>query len=91
MRDSTTYQAILEEGRAEGLTEGRIEGRTEGVSLGRMEEARRILLRLGRKRMGEPDATIEAIVRATNDLKRLELLVERIFDVKSWPELLAMA
>ena len=44
MRESTTYQAILDEGRAEGQA----------------AEARKLLLRLGRKHLGEPDAAVEA-------------------------------
>ncbi len=40
MKESVTYQAIVEEGVAKG--------REEGVVKGRMEEARRILFRLGR-------------------------------------------
>jgi predicted transposase YdaD len=76
MRDSTTYQAILDEGRAEGLSEGRA------------DEARKLLLRLGRKHLGEPGTTIEAAVRAINDLDRLELLAERITEVADWQELL---
>ena len=92
MRDSTTYQAILEEGRVEGLTkgraEGRAEGRTEGLSMGRIEEARQLLLRLGRKRFGQSDATVEAAVQAINDLERLELLIERMLEVGTWQELL---
>jgi predicted transposase YdaD len=83
MRDSDTYQAILDEGRAEGLIQGEARGRAE--------EARQLLLRLGRKRLGEPEATVEATVRAIDDLERLELLAERVSDVKSWPELLATA
>jgi predicted transposase YdaD len=83
MRDSDTYQAILDEGRAEGLIQGEARGRAE--------EARQLLLRLGRKRLGEPEATVEAAVQAINDLERLELLAERVSDVKSWPELLATA
>jgi predicted transposase YdaD len=84
MRDSTTYQAILEEGRAEGLTKGR----DEGLSMGRLEEARQLLLRLGRKRFGAPDAEIEAAVQAIDDLERLESLMERVIEVASWQELL---
>lgn len=76
MRDSTTYQAILDEGRAEGEIKGRA------------DEARRLLLRLGRKRMGDPDATVEANVRAITDVERLELLAERISEVASWQDLL---
>jgi predicted transposase YdaD len=72
MRDSTTYQAILDEGFGKGVT----------------QEARKLLLRLGRKHLGEPGATVEASVQAIDDLERLELLAERLTDVKSWQELL---
>ena len=44
MRDSLTYQAILEEGRPEGRAEGRV------------DEARELLLELGTGRFGPPDA-----------------------------------
>lgn len=76
MRESTTYQAILEEGRAEGLSKGRT------------EEARRLLLKLGRKQLGEPEAAIEAGVRSIEDVDRLELLIERIGEVSNWRDLL---
>ena len=80
MRDSTTYQAILDEGRAEGELKGRTEGQ--------MEEARRLLLRLGRKRLGDPEEAVKAAVRAITDVERLELLAERITEVGSWQDLL---
>jgi predicted transposase YdaD len=76
MRDSTTYQMILDEGRAEGLNKGLT------------QEARKLLLRLGRKHLGEPGATVEAAVQAIDDLERLELLAERLTEVKSWQDLL---
>lgn len=76
MRDSTTYQAILEEGRGEGRLEGRA------------EEARKVVLQLGRKHLGEPDSTTEAAVQAINDLKHLETLIGRASEVSSWEELL---
>jgi hypothetical protein len=76
MRDSTAYQMILDEGRAEGLTRGR------------SEEARKLLLLFGRKHLGEPGATVLAAVQAITDLGRLELLAERLTEVKSWQDLL---
>lgn len=77
MRDSTTYQAILDE------------GRIEGEAKGRTEEARKLLLRLGRKHLGEPEAPVEAAVLAITDLEHLELLAERVWEVSNWQELLA--
>jgi predicted transposase YdaD len=78
MRDSTTYQAILKEGRQEGLQEGR------------REEARRLLLRQGTRRFGAPDAAIIAAIEAIHDVDRLESLADRIFDATAgdWNDLL---
>jgi hypothetical protein len=52
MRESSTIQAFLEEGRVKGLA----------------EEARRIILRLGRKRLGAVDETVEAKLDKIVDL-----------------------
>ena len=49
--DSTTYMAILEEGRAQGREEARAQGRLLG--------ARSILLRVARRRFGPPDPAIQ--------------------------------
>jgi predicted transposase YdaD len=88
MRDSTTYQAILDEGRAEGEVKGRAEGIIVGESKGRAEEARQLLLRLGRKKLGAPETTVEEAVRAITDVDRLEFLIERLLEVTSWQDLL---
>ena len=72
MRDSSTYQAILEEGRAEG----------------RVKEARELLLDLGTRRFGPPDASIRAAVEAIADHERLHALAARLFDAASWRDLL---
>jgi hypothetical protein len=77
MRDSTTYQYILEEGRQEGL------------AMGRVEEAQRTLLRQGRIRFGAPDGATETALRAITDLERLEGLLDRLVTVSGWQELLA--
>lgn len=95
MRESTAYQAILDEGRAEGEIKGRaeglIKGREEGLTMGQVEEARQLLLRLGRKRLGPPEPIVEEAVRTINDLQRLESLIERLLDVASWQDLLRTA
>lgn len=74
MRESTTYQAILREGRIEG----------------RVVEGQRMLLRLGTKRFGQPDAATLAAVEAIQDVNRLESLGERILepDLRTWDDLL---
>jgi len=81
MRESSTIQAFIEEGRRKGLE--------EGLEKGEAREARRIILRLGRKRLGAVDETVQAKLDKIVDLERLEELTERIDQVSSWDELLA--
>jgi predicted transposase YdaD len=76
MRDSSTYQAIMEEGRAEGRVEGRAEGE------------RRAILRIGAVRFGEPDNGTRARLDAIVDVDVLERLATRLLTVSSWAELL---
>jgi predicted transposase YdaD len=76
MRESTAYQAILDEGRAEGEAKGRA------------EEAHKLLLRLGRTRFGPPTAAEEAALAAVTGLDRLERLSDRLLEVGSWQDLL---
>ncbi len=82
MQESTTYQAILREGREAGREEGREQGRLDGE--------RRLLLRMGTKRFGKPDAATVATIEAIQDINRLEALGERILDtnVEDWDGLL---
>ena len=77
MRESVTYQAILEEGEAKGKAEGMA------------EEAKRILLRIGQKRFGPPGEAIVATIARIRDHEQAEALTERLLDVSSWDELLA--
>jgi predicted transposase YdaD len=86
MQESTTYQAILNEGRQEGL----IEGRQEGLVEGRITGERQILIRLGAKRFGPPDGATLAAIEAIRSVERLEALGERILDpeARDWNDLL---
>ena len=59
------------------------------INDGRVEEAKTILLRLGRIKFGAPDETAEAAIRSMKRLKRLEALSEGLLSVNSWQELLA--
>jgi predicted transposase YdaD len=76
MRESSTYQAILDEGRKEGRKEGRA------------EEARTIVLRQGRIRFGEPTPALLSVLTAISDTDHLEALAERILTAVSWQDLL---
>jgi predicted transposase YdaD len=84
MKESSTYQAILEEGRQKGRREGREEGRTEGA----VAEARKALRLVGDGAIGEPDARTAAIIERLDDLGRLEELLTRVRTAVSWQELL---
>jgi predicted transposase YdaD len=86
MQESTTYQAILREGRQEGL----VEGRNEGLIEGRVTGEQQLLIRQGTKRFGKPDTAILAAIEAIRDVERLEALGERILDpeVRDWSSLL---
>jgi hypothetical protein len=74
MIESATYRKVLND----GLQEGRILGE------------RRLLLRVGTKKFGEPDAAIVAALDAIQDADRLEALGLRIIDadVRGWEDLL---
>ncbi|TVS20218.1 MAG: DUF4351 domain-containing protein [Planctomycetaceae bacterium] len=77
MRESVTYQAILDE------------GREEGEKTGRMRELHRVILRQGRLRFGEADESIRNQIEAMRDIETLEELTDRLVTVSSWDELMA--
>jgi predicted transposase YdaD len=77
MRESDTYLAIVEEGMEKGMEKGRL------------EEVKKMILRLGRKTLGAPGKRATADLDAITDIDRLETLLERLSDVKTWRELLA--
>ena len=103
MRESTIYQAILregrqeglQEGREEGLQEGRQEGLQEGLQEGRrgalVEEARRILMLLGSDRWGAASADVNARVQEIQDHLELGRLIKHISKASSWEELISSA
>ena len=76
MEESVTYQKTIRKGEAMGEAKGKL------------EEARKILLLLGRRRFGEPSAEVAAGLEAVTDLNRLEELNERLLQATSWQELL---
>jgi hypothetical protein len=82
MKESVTYQAILEEGEARGEAKGEAKGKAE--------EARKILLLLGRDQFGEPSAKVQAALDALTDVNRLEELTLRLKHAATWQELLGL-
>jgi predicted transposase YdaD len=83
MRESSTYQAILEEGREEGREQGREQGR--------VTEGRQIVLELGTDKFGPPSATTVGTLEQIDDLAVLHRLARGILRTASWQELLATA
>ncbi|AMV27164.1 hypothetical protein VT84_22370 [Gemmata sp. SH-PL17] len=78
MKESTTYQAILGEGREQGLE--------QGLEQGRLRASRELLLRQGTKKFGSPSVASAAILNGITDLGRLERLADQILDATGWDE-----
>jgi hypothetical protein len=76
MKESSTYQAILEEGREEGRSEGAV------------AEAKKVLRLQGDEVFGVPDARTAAAIERINDLAQLEDLLRRLPGQTNWQELL---
>lgn len=74
MKESVTYQAIIEEGEAKGKAEG----------------FRRMIFLQGRSKFGEPSAEAEAALNSLGDVRQLEKLGVRLLRVSSWQELLGL-
>ena len=72
MKESSTHQAIVE----------------EGVVRGRVEAMRSTLLRQGRLRFGPPTEFAQSAIQAIDNLEKLEQLTERLLTASSWQELL---
>ena len=72
----------------EWIEVGEERGMERGMVQGKAEAERGVILRLGTRRFGEPDASTRAALGAT-ELPRLEILVDRLLEVESWAELLA--
>jgi len=87
MRESSTYQAILDEGREEGREVGREEGRHEGELIG----VRRTLLRMGEVKFGPVDPVTASQIERIDDMDLLDRLISALFRVSSWPELRQLA
>jgi hypothetical protein len=73
MKESTTYRAILEEGAAKG----------------KRDQTRNLILRIGSKHFGPPDARVQKTLKSIASLKRLEQIADRLLEAESWEDLLA--
>jgi Uma2 family endonuclease len=73
------------------VSRARAEAEARGNAGGRLAEARDAVLRLGRKKLGQPDERIRRRIESMNDLDRLKGLLERVLDVSRWDDLLPPA
>ena len=71
LEESTTYQGILEEGKARGLSQG----------------LRNTIIRIGSRRFGPPTESILRTLHGIVDATRLEILADRILDAGNWDDL----
>jgi hypothetical protein len=96
MKESTTYQWIIEqgvkegkkEGMKEGMKEGVKEGMKEGMKEGALQEARNMILTFGDGHLGKPSAAVKKSIHEIDDLDRLHRISKRLLKVETWQELL---
>lgn len=81
MKESITYQMIIEEGIGQGIE--------KGIEQGRVAEAKAILLKLASRRFGPPPADVAARLEGVSDLRFVENLIYHTDLVSGWMELLA--
>lgn len=81
LEESVTYQAAV----ARGVAKGREIGR----EIGRVEERRKTVLHIGRRRFGEPTPSVVSHLEQIADPARLEELIDRALGASGWQELLA--
>lgn len=103
MRESSTYQAILQEGiavgRTEGIVRGRTEGRTEGILTGRTEGIvvgrtegridglRRSLIMLLEQKFGSIPRDLDARIQELADPNQLEAAIRQVLTIHATEEL----
>jgi hypothetical protein len=59
------------------------------VDEGRLQEARKILLLVGRQKLGAADPSITLVLETVKDVERLERMAQRIWQAANWQDLLA--
>jgi predicted transposase YdaD len=76
-------------GEARGLAKGEARGLAEGEARGLAKGALEALLRVGRRKLGEPTIESRTTLDAIDSVDRLRSLLDRVLDVSTWDELLA--
>lgn len=62
-----------------------------GLKLGRVENARKVLLQIGTLLLGTPNPAIKRHIRTNNDELHLNQLILQCLDAKQWAELITSA
>jgi predicted transposase YdaD len=84
MKESSTYQKILADGRQEGISQGIAEGLSQGIAEGERE----LFLRMARKHLGEPDTTTLSLVQSASK-ETIEVWADQLLTSSTWQELIA--
>jgi hypothetical protein len=61
----------------------------EGRELGRLDEARDTILRIGERSFGPPDQRARARIESITDLKCLRKVIDRLLSPTNWHDLLS--
>jgi predicted transposase YdaD len=77
IQESSVYQAI----HAKGEAKGRAEGEAKGIA--------KSLIRMGSKRLGQPDERVKAAILEMTDQEQLNRLIDRVMDAATWDDLLS--
>lgn len=85
MEDSVIYQDILQKGIAQGITQGISQGIAQGI----LKDRQDLLLKFGGRRLGAASAQLQDRIQTLRDADRLERMIERVHDAKSWEEVLS--
>lgn len=88
---SSTYQALIQEGLDKGMKQGLElgleQGLEQGFQNGELQEAREMLLRFGRRRLGEANEQTRTFLEGITSVEILESFADRLWDIESWQEL----
>lgn len=58
------------------------------IDEGREIQARKMIQKLGTRKLGPPDEATITLLEGITDIDRLEQILERVFDATSWQDLL---
>ena len=91
MKESSTYQAILQEGEIIGIEKGREEGLEtgleKGLAIGLLKGEQNSLLMILRDRFGEVPPEVESRIRAVTEAARLQHAILRAIRISTIDDL----